>query len=168
MLALIIQKSIQKAPLQFTNSQFKKKLKNTTLYHNQCWHCKSGNQFKIVLRDFKVDPEHLTQRLTLIQQHGIPNYFAEQRFGHDSGNLHRAQQLIESDQLKGNRHGTGIYLSAARSWLFNIVLAEHIERGHGSVTGNGTGALWGRGRSNASIEENALEDSVLADWQDWR
>ena len=127
-----------------------------------------GNQFKIVLRDFKVDPEDLVQRLILIQQHGIPNYFAEQRFGHDGGNLHRAQQLIESDQLKGNRHGTGIYLSAARSWLFNIVVAKHIELGHISVTGNETGALWGRGRSNAGVEAIALEDSVLAGWQDWR
>jgi tRNA pseudouridine13 synthase len=126
-----------------------------------------GNQFKIVLRDFNVDPEHLVQRLRLIKLRGVPNYFAEQRFGHEGGNLHRAQQLMESDQLKGNRHGTGIYLSAARSWLFNIVVAKHVELGHVPVTGDETGPLWGRGRSNASRDAIVLEDLVLGGWQDW-
>ena len=126
-----------------------------------------GNQFKIVLRDFNVDPEHLVQRLRLIKLQGVPNYFAEQRFGHEGGNLHRAQQLMESDQLKGNRHGTGIYLSAARSWLFNIVVAKHVELGHVPVTGDETGPLWGRGRSNASRDAIVLEDLVLGGWQDW-
>ena len=123
-----------------------------------------GNQFKLVLRAFKADPAIVAERLSLIERRGVPNYFAEQRFGHDGGNLHEAQRLIAADQLKGNRHGTGIYLSAARSWLFNLVVAKTIERGDLS---DQTGPLWGRGRSNASAESALLETEVLAGWQGW-
>lgn len=101
-----------------------------------------GNQFNILLRDFKADPALVTERLRLIEQQGVPNYFAEQRFGHEGSNLYEAQKLIAADQLKGNRHGTGIYLSAARSWLFNLVVAKYVERGDLS---DQTGPLWGAG-----------------------
>ncbi len=123
-----------------------------------------GNQFNILLRDFKADPALVTKRLRLIEQQGVPNYFAEQRFGHEGGNLYEAQKLIAADQLKGNRHGTGIYLSAARSWLFNLVVAKYIERGDLS---DQTGPLWGRGRSNVSVDNRQIESEVLADWQGW-
>jgi len=123
-----------------------------------------GNQFNILLREFKVDSALVTERLRLIEQQGVPNYFAEQRFGHEGGNLYEAQKLIAADQLKGNRHGTGIYLSAARAWLFNLVVAKYIERGDLS---DHTGPLWGRGRSNASVDNRQIESEVLADWQGW-
>jgi len=123
-----------------------------------------GNQFNILLRDFKADPALVTERLRLIEQQGVPNYFAEQRFGHEGSNLYEAQKLIAADQLKGNRHGTGIYLSAARSWLFNLVVAKYIERGDLS---DQTGPLWGRGRSSASVDHRQIESEVLADWQGW-
>ncbi len=123
-----------------------------------------GNQFKIVLRDFKSDPTQVTERLRLIEQQGVPNYFAEQRFGYDGGNLHEAQRLIAADQLKGNRHGTGLYLSAARAWLFNLVVAKHIQLGDLS---DQTGPLWGRGRTNTSADNMQVESDVLSDWQSW-
>jgi tRNA pseudouridine13 synthase len=85
-----------------------------------------GNQFKIVLRQFEVAEELVEQRLSLITEFGVPNYFAEQRFGHDGNNLREAQRLIDADQLKGNRRGTGMYLSAARSWLFNLLVEKRI------------------------------------------
>lgn len=123
-----------------------------------------GNQFSIVLRDFKADRGLVSERLRQIEHEGVPNYFAEQRFGHDGGNLYEAQRLIAADQLKGNRQGTGIYLSAARSWLFNLVVANYIERGE---LGDQTGPLWGRGRSNTSVGNGQVESAVLADWQSW-
>jgi tRNA pseudouridine13 synthase len=128
-----------------------------------------GNQFKIVLRDFSPEPEILEQRLDVIRRLGVPNYFAEQRFGHSGNNLHEAQRLIDEDRLKGNRHGTGIYLSAARSWLFNLLLEQRIKINNLStaIEGDQTAALWGRGRSNTSAAVAEIEAAVLADWQSW-
>lgn len=128
-----------------------------------------GNQFKIVLRQFDVAKELVEQRLGLIAELGAPNYFAEQRFGHDGNNLREAQRLIDADQLKGNRRGTGMYLSAARSWLFNLLVEKRIEINKLSVPieGDESGALWGRGRSNSNAAVNEIEMAVLADWQSW-
>jgi tRNA pseudouridine13 synthase len=133
-----------------------------------------ANTFKLVLRDFAALDEHFTDidaRLSSIASNGVPNYFGEQRFGHDCGNLHQAQDLIERDQLKGNRRGTGIYLSAARSWLFNLVLAERLQQNSWSEPFDHepepSGPLWGRGRSAASGDLETLEQGVLAPWQSW-
>lgn len=134
----------------------------------------SGNQFRLVLREFSaLQDQHaeINVRLENIARYGVPNYFGEQRFGHDCGNLVEAQTLIERDLLKGNRRGTGMILSAARSWLFNLVLAERIRRDNWSTAmeyeTQPCAPLWGRGRSAAGGELAQLEQGVLADWQSW-
>jgi tRNA pseudouridine13 synthase len=128
-----------------------------------------GNRFKIVLRELEVEEKSFDDRMKLIGRHGVPNYFGEQRFGHQGNNLHEVQKLIMADKLKGNRHGTGLYLSAARSWLFNLVLARHIDNADGSLDRlqDYTGPLWGRGRSSADRNAASVEEQVLKDWQDW-
>jgi tRNA pseudouridine13 synthase len=95
----------------------------------------------------------------------VPNYFAEQRFGWDANNLVKAQQLIVDGRLKGNRQGTGMYLSAARSWLFNLLLDQYLLLGNDSV--EDTGALWGRGRSATGESFQEIERQVLEPWADW-
>lgn len=134
----------------------------------------SGNQFRLVLREFSAledQFEHIEARLQKIAQDGVPNYFGEQRFGQDCGNLHQAQILIDRDQLKGNRRGTGMILSAARSWLYNLVVAERIRRDNWStameVETQPGAPLWGRGRSTAAGDLAELEQQILADWQSW-
>ncbi|MDE0840701.1 MAG: tRNA pseudouridine(13) synthase TruD [Porticoccaceae bacterium] len=130
----------------------------------------SGNFFTILLRQVSADIGTLERRFNAIRRWGVPNYFAEQRFGHGGGNLSEAQRLIDSGRLRGNRHGTGMYLSAARAWLFNLVLAKHIAN-HlaGDQFPNGqTGPLWGRGRSAAVARVAEVESQVLADWGPWR
>ncbi len=134
----------------------------------------SANRFRLVLREFASLEEHFSDidaRLNSIAANGVPNYFGEQRFGHDSGNLLQAQSLIERDQLKGNRRGTGIYLSAARSWLFNLVLAERLQQNSWSQPfereTEPSGPLWGRGRSAASGDLEKLEQDILAPWKSW-
>ena len=128
-----------------------------------------GNRFKIVLKQFEVEKKSFDDRMKLISRYGVPNYFGEQRFGHQGNNLHEVQKLIMADKLKGNRHGTGLYLSAARSWLFNLVLARHIDNADGSLDRlqDYTGPLWGRGRSSADREVASVEEQILKDWQDW-
>ena len=129
----------------------------------------TGNRFRIELRDFSVSDDQLSERINAISDMGVPNYFGEQRFGRNANNLSEVQKLVELDKLKGNKRGTGLYLSAARSWLFNLILAEHINRK--STTNvdldQEMGALWGRGRSGANSGIAKLEEEVLNDWKDW-
>ena len=125
----------------------------------------AGNRFSIILRDFKIDIETLEQRLDLIQTYGVPNYFAEQRFGWDANNLVKAEELINQGKLKGNRHGTGMYLSAARSWLFNLLLDRYLALGKTNFSD--TGALWGRGRSGTGAAFIEQEQQLLSDWSSW-
>ena len=83
-----------------------------------------GNMFNIRLRDTKVTLPALEERLAKIIKYGVPNYFGEQRFGHARRNIDKAVALYE--QGKPVR---GIYLSAARAWLFNLVLAVRVTNG---------------------------------------
>jgi tRNA pseudouridine13 synthase len=125
----------------------------------------AGNRFKILLRDFEVEQTELYGRLQIIERLGVPNYFAEQRFGREGNNLNRAEELIAVSKLKGNRHGTGIYLSAARSWLYNLLLDAYLENFEPNL--EDTGALWGRGRSSSSDKFLEIENRVLSDWSHW-
>jgi len=92
-----------------------------------------GNRFVITVRNFACDAELVKERLQSIATGGCPNYFGEQRFGREAGNLEQvlraAQQLAEGGR-GGRRHrgrdDSGFMLSAARSLLFNAMLAERV------------------------------------------
>ncbi|MGN6521074.1 MAG: tRNA pseudouridine(13) synthase TruD [Dokdonella sp.] len=86
-----------------------------------------GNRFRIVLRGVRGEREAMEQRLATIAARGVPNYFGEQRFGRDGGNLALAARLFAGERMPRERRG--IALSAARSELFNAVLAARVERG---------------------------------------
>ncbi len=58
----------------------------------------------------------------------MPNYFGEQRFGHAYANLVQAEALFERRLGRLERKLRGLLISAARSQLFNEVLAARIER----------------------------------------
>lgn len=87
----------------------------------------SANRFCITLRGVVGDQERLSERLTLIKFRGVPNYFAEQRFGIDEKNLAAAQQLFAGTLKVKSRHLRGLYYSAARSYLFNLVLSFRVK-----------------------------------------
>lgn len=73
--------------------------------------------------------DQLEQRCQLISERGVPNYFGEQRFGRALGNLKAAQTLFTDSQKRVQRHEKSLYLSAARSWLFNQVLSHRVHMG---------------------------------------
>lgn len=83
-----------------------------------------GNRFRILLRDVRGDVATIDARLAAIGARGVPNYFGEQRFGRDGGNVALAEALFEGRRLP--REQRGIALSAARSELFNRVLAQRV------------------------------------------
>ncbi len=89
----------------------------------------SGNRFELTVRDVSAPVDALERRLAEIASHGVPNYFGPQRFGHDGANLERARELFATGGRRVDRHQRGLYLSAARSELFNQVLAERVQSG---------------------------------------
>jgi tRNA pseudouridine13 synthase len=88
----------------------------------------SGNVFTLRLTDIVGETAIWQQSLERIQQQGVPNYFAEQRFGHQGGNLHRVEYWFSTGKAPKKRNQKSIYLSAARSWLFNLVLDQRIQQ----------------------------------------
>jgi tRNA pseudouridine13 synthase len=89
----------------------------------------AGNLFTLRLTDLQGDKTVWESSLNKIQQQGVPNYFAEQRFGHQAGNLYRVEHWFSTGKAPRKRNQKSIYLSAARSWLFNLVVAERIKMG---------------------------------------
>lgn len=85
----------------------------------------AGNRFTIRVRDLEADPQVLTTRLQTLRQHGVPDYFGPQRFGRDAANLTHVDAGLKA--LKGGQRG--FVLSAARSLVFNAVLAERVREG---------------------------------------
>jgi len=86
----------------------------------------SGNQFTLTLNKFDGCKNTLEQKLQTIQQQGFPNYFGEQRFGNDFENLTKATDLF-TQKIRPKRHQKTMYLSAARSWIFNEILSARIK-----------------------------------------
>lgn len=81
-----------------------------------------ANAFRLRIRDFDGDRALVETRLASIAQSGFPNYFGPQRFGRKGENLARARAALAG----GCRRLSGMQLSAARSWLFNLVLHRRV------------------------------------------
>lgn len=86
----------------------------------------TGNRFEITLRNI-TDADELVRRFHAISAHGVPNYFGEQRFGIDGGNIEKAAALFAGTKVKDKKK-RGMYLSAARSHLFNFLISQRIEQ----------------------------------------
>lgn len=129
-----------------------------------------SNSFVIVLR---FNPEELNEiaiedmnaRLNQISAAGVPNYFGEQRFGREANNLREVDAIVsrKHPRFKGKRGG--LYLSAARSWIFNQVLAARVTDGSWHQIEDGP--MWGRGRSAATENVTREEADLLQSWQVW-
>lgn len=88
-----------------------------------------GNRFRIALRAEGIDATaaELQERVADISRRGVPNYYGEQRFGRDYANIDLARQLFGGRRLPRDQRGHA--LSAARSLLFNAILAERVRDG---------------------------------------
>lgn len=85
-----------------------------------------GNRFVIVLRNVEGDREAVERVLQQIAARGVPNYFGEQRFGREGSNVAQARAMFGGKRV--DRDKRTFLLSAARSHIFNGVLAERVER----------------------------------------
>jgi tRNA pseudouridine13 synthase len=86
-----------------------------------------GNAFVIRLRDVEGDRESAVARIAAIATQGVPNYFGEQRFGRGGGNVDKALAMFAGRRVA--RDERSILLSAARSEIFNAVLAARVADG---------------------------------------
>jgi len=136
-----------------------------------------GNGFVITLRAVTGEREVIDRALARLADTGAPNYFGPQRFGNGGANLDRALKLDPATlNRRGRSGGKGrggkkragsdgsknvLYFSAARSWLFNEVLAARVEDGSWAEAG-ATGPLWGDGGTTASGSLEALERDIVA------
>ena len=89
----------------------------------------AANGFSLRLKHLNADKEELELRLQRIRAHGVPNYFGLQRFGHKGGNLVDAMRFAQAGEFPEQRNLRSRLLSAARSHLFNRVLAERVAAG---------------------------------------
>ena len=87
----------------------------------------SGNRFRLRLTERQGVDEDWQVQLRQIASQGVPNYFAEQRFGHQGQNLQRVSDWFAGGKVPKKRQQKSLYLSSARSWLFNWVLSQRVE-----------------------------------------
>ena len=123
------------------------------------------NAFKLALRDvgnvsdsrdLSMDAEHyFNQRLTILSEQGFPNYFGQQRFSNQ--NLVKARQLFDANK-RMPREQRGLCLSAARSYLFNLLLSERVRQDNWTHYLAGDVLMLAGSRSQFSLHEGD------ADW----
>lgn len=95
------------------------------------WHARklprgalAGNRFVLVLRQVAGERAAIEARLRALAARGLPNYVGEQRFGRGGGNVAQALAMFAGRRVK--REERALLLSAARSELFNRVLAARV------------------------------------------
>jgi tRNA pseudouridine13 synthase len=109
----------------------------------------AGNRFRLVVRSVDVDESLLDHRLGRVVQDGVPNYFGPQRFGHGGNNLRLALDFFAGRRLRRDQRGHA--LSAARSLIFNDVLAARV-----------TGGNWNRACPDDVFNHDASNSLFLA------
>lgn len=138
----------------------------------------AGNRFCLRLVELDATEQDLLPRLQSIASAGVPNYFGPQRFGFDGQNLQGAQRwFVERHRPKG-RHLQGLYLSAARSYLFNRLLSQRVAEHSWCQVEEGdivietpcaqvTGPLWGRGRLQTKQRIGEMEARLANEFDQW-
>lgn len=164
------------------------------------WHARklprgalAGNRFVLTLRDVQGSRDLIEQRLRMIAELGVPNYFGEQRFGRDGDNVAQALAMFGGRRVR--REQRTLLLSAARSELFNRVLSARVQAGSWNTALEGevwaldgsrsvfgpepftdelaarlaafdihpSGPLWGRGELRTQATAGELERRVLSE-----
>ena len=132
---------------------------------DHAWHARklprgalAGNRFVLVLREVEGQRDAIDARLQAIATQGVPNYFGEQRFGRGGNNVQQAVAMFAGRRVK--REERSMLLSAARSELFNRVLAARVEAG----TWNSAldGEVWMLDGSRSVFGPEALTDELQA------
>ncbi|WP_027911065.1 tRNA pseudouridine(13) synthase TruD [Pseudomonas sp. URMO17WK12:I4] len=123
----------------------------------------AANGFTLRLTQLKAEQAALEQRLQAISEQGIPNYYGAQRFGFEGGNVTHARHFAERGELPEKRNVRSRVLSAARSFLFNRVLAERVAAGTWNQALPGDLLAFTDSRSFFAAGEAECQDPRLAE-----
>ncbi|GEA52385.1 tRNA pseudouridine synthase D [Vibrio inusitatus NBRC 102082] len=86
-----------------------------------------GNFFELTLSEV-TDITEVEARLQAISEAGVPNYFGAQRFGNNGNNLDEARRWGRENVRTRNQNKRSLYLSTARSWIFNQIVSERLNK----------------------------------------
>ncbi len=117
----------------------------------------SGNVFQVLIREWEGNKAKLEKQLLQIKNYGFPNYFGMQRFGRLGQNINKALAMFDGAKIK--REQRSIYLSAARSYLFNQLLAKRIEEGCWDKAITGDVLIFDQ--SNSYFKAEHLDESII-------
>ena len=124
---------------------------------DHAWHARklprgalAGNRFVLVLREVEGEREVVEARLR--------TYFGKQRFGRGGNNVQQAVAMFAGRRVK--REERSMLLSAARSELFNRVLAVRVEAGTWNVALDGE--VWMLDGSRSVFGPEAFTDALQA------
>jgi tRNA pseudouridine13 synthase len=122
------------------------------------------NRFKIVIRDLHELDESTLER---IKEQGVPNYFGNQRFGKRFANLSKAEAMFEKNPRRVKREQRGIYLSTARSFLFNQIVSARLNQGSWlrplvaePINLNASGSIFISDLGDVNIEDRIISGDV--------
>ncbi len=120
----------------------------------------AGNHFEVTLSEV-TDVEEVLKRLAVVAQQGVPNYFGNQRFGKDGNNLSEARRWGRDNVRTRNQNQRSLYLSTARSWIFNQIVSGRIEEGCFDHFVDGDIALVNGQQTSVSSEQLAEFNQLL-------
>ncbi|HAT8334273.1 TPA: tRNA pseudouridine(13) synthase TruD [Legionella pneumophila] len=119
----------------------------------------SGNHFTITLRNVSNETD-LIHRIEQIKLKGVPNYFGEQRFGRDGGNLIKAEEILVQGRKVKDRFLKGMYFSAARSWLYNLILSRRVKESSWNLPLLGD-VIQLVGSNSVFVNDKSLDEQLL-------
>jgi len=114
----------------------------------------AGNRFTLRVRETQLDDAKLDERIEAVRRDGLPNYFGPQRFGRDAANL---SKIVTDPNAIHPRERTYV-LSAARSLVFNAVLAARVS--DGSWCGLEVGDVANLDSRGSVFAVDAVDDSL--------
>ena len=86
-----------------------------------------ANQFEIIVRDIDHNKDAIELNIHNVIANGVPNYFGPQRFGHDMGNIQKAQDWFSGIYKVKRKNLKSLLISTARSHIFNCIVAQRIK-----------------------------------------
>lgn len=119
-----------------------------------------GNAFEIIVRDAYGDIDGVAKTARRLRQEGFPNYYMEQRWGIDGANLKRAATMLARQIRVRDRFRRGIYLSAARAFIFNRVLSARVNAGTWATAVRGDAFILDG--SHSFFVEEQIDESLIA------
>lgn len=104
-----------------------------------------GNRFVLRIRAVTGERVAAEQRLARMRDVGVPNAFGAQRFGRGGDNADAARRMFAGRRVA--RAEREMLLSAARAYLFNLVLDQRVRDGNWNL--GMPGELWALAGSRA-------------------